>query len=198
MAVLSCALILPIGICNLFVTKYDLKLNTKLFIFAAINEYLVLTSKTNWIMKLNLLRFAIVAILLAVVNTASCSSQNSNQFPTKLPATAQAIVDKHFAGKSVVLVTQEMEFVRRYYVVVFSDGTKIKFDSRGIWDEIDCHRSPVPEALIPRPILDFVKKHYPGVFVTEIDRETRGYDVELSNGIDIEFNKNFQVREIDT
>lgn len=47
MAELPCALILSIGICILFVTKYDLKLNTKVFIIAAIKGIFSINIKNS-------------------------------------------------------------------------------------------------------------------------------------------------------
>ena len=38
---------------------------------------------------------------------------------------------------------------------------------------------------------------YPGVSIRKIEKDDEDYDVELSNGLDITFNKKFQVIEID-
>ena len=55
----------------------------------------------------------------------------------------------------------------------------------------------VPAALVPQPIMAFVKKTYPDAVVTKIERDRRGYDVDLSNGLDLEFNSKFQLIDVD-
>ncbi|MBP3785523.1 MAG: PepSY-like domain-containing protein [Bacteroidaceae bacterium] len=134
---------------------------------------------------------ALAAMML--MPTTGCNAQTQAQ----LPKEAQTIVQKHFAGKQILLVKQEMEWVRRHYDVVFSDGTKIEFDSKGQWVEIDCMHTAVPAALVPQPIMAFVKKTYPDAVVTKIERDRRGYDVDLSNGLDLEFNSKYQLIDVD-
>ena len=149
--------------------------------------------------KLRFLSIVTLAVALFWPVATSCAKglPTDNDPCAPLPAAAKAIIKEHFAGKEVLLVKQETEWVRRQYDVVFSDGSKVEFDSNGEWTEIDCIQSGVPTALVPKPILDFVKKHYPNYIITQIDRDRRGYDVDLSNGLEIEFNKKFQVIDID-
>lgn len=137
------------------------------------------------------------AMLWPAMNGCANNTPADNDPAAKLPAAAQALIKQHFAGKQLLLVKQDTEWTRRYYDVMFSDGTKLEFDSKGQWVELDCKPAGVPEALIPQQILSFVKKTYPSVIVTQIERDRRGYDVDLSNGLDLEFNRNFQLINID-
>ena len=43
--------------------------------------------------------------------------------------------------------------------------------------------------LLPKGIRNFVAKQQPGQRIVGIDKERSGYDVELTNGIDLKFNK---------
>ncbi len=149
--------------------------------------------------KLNFLSMLLLSAAMFWPMAVSCANNvPADQEPiSKLPAAAQTVIKKYFSGKQVLLVKQEMEWVRRHYDVVFADGSKIEFDSKGEWVEIDCMMSAVPEALIPQPILAFVKKTYPGIVITQIDRDSRGYDVDLSNGLDLEFNRRYQLIDVD-
>ena len=149
-----------------------------------------------------LLSIVTMALVLCCPVTTSCASctdgsYTTNTNPAKLPQAAQAVLNKHFAGKEILLTKQDREWTRRYYDVIFVDGSKIEFDSNGQWTEIDCLQGAVPDALVPQQILTFVKKKFPNCQITQIDRDRRGYDVDLSNGLEIEFNKNFQVIDID-
>ena len=82
-------------------------------------------------------------------------------------------------------------------IVTLKDGDKIEFFGNGDWKEIQCKTTLVPEALIPAPILDYVKTNYPEAGITEIECKKRGYEISLTNRLEIEFNKQFVVIDID-
>lgn len=111
----------------------------------------------------------------------------------QLPAQAQTMLKKYFADKVPLVVTVDMDD----YTVLHQSGEKVEFDKKGNWREINCKTSSVPSALIPEQIKAVVKQTYPGATIIKIDRDRRGYDIKLNNGLDIEFNRNFQVVEID-
>ena len=111
----------------------------------------------------------------------------------QLPAQAQTMLKKYFADKVPLVVTVDMDD----YTVLYQSGEKVEFDKKGNWREINCKTSSVPSALIPEQIKAVVKQTYPGATIIKIDRDRRGYDIKLKNGLDIEFNRNFQVVEID-
>ncbi|MBP3228768.1 MAG: PepSY-like domain-containing protein [Bacteroidaceae bacterium] len=143
----------------------------------------------------NILPAALVAVALLTSVATSCRATATA--PDSLPQAARTVISKHFSGKQAVFVKQETEWTRRFYIVVLDDGSKIEFDSRGEWTEIDCATGSVPDALVPAPILAYVRKHFPQCVITEIERDARGYEVDLSNGVDIDFDRHFRVREID-
>lgn len=91
------------------------------------------------------------------------------------------------------------------YEVTLSDYTQIDFDgsmfSKPTWDEVDCRRSTahtaVPATLVPTEIADYVNRVYPGQSIVKIAKDRREWDIELGNGIEIEFNSKFVVIEMD-
>lgn len=94
-----------------------------------------------------------------------------------------------------------MEFDREFnggkYEVTLNDGTQIDFDKKGVWDKIDCEAGAVPAALIPGTIANYVKTNFAGAKVTKIDKERYGYEIELSNGLELKFNKAGQLLSMD-
>jgi hypothetical protein len=135
-------------------------------------------------------------ILLAFVMTMSLPVMSDNDRVItfdQLPAQAQVMLKQHFGDKVPLVITTD----RNDFNVMYQSGEKVEFDKKGKWREIDCKRSSVPDALIPEQIKAAVKKNYPGTTIQKIDRDRRGYDVKLNNGLDLEFNKKFQVVEID-
>ena len=47
----------------------------------------------------------------------------------------------------------------------------------------------VPEALVPQAIAQYVASNFPDAVVTKIDKERFGYEIELSNDLELKFNK---------
>ena len=89
--------------------------------------------------------------------------------------------------------------------VTLSDYTQIGFDGNLFgkleWDEVDCRHASlsttVPTALVPAEITNYVNRIHGSQSVTKISKDNRGWEIELSNGIEIEFDKRFNVIDFD-
>ncbi|MBW0030106.1 PepSY-like domain-containing protein [Prevotella copri] len=114
-----------------------------------------------------------------------------------LPAKAQALLSQHFNGQKVMLATIETGVINKSYDVVLQNGTKLEFDKKGNLTEIDCKQGKVPAKLIPQAIRNYLKKNYPAQAVKKIEMNKNEYEVELANGLDLTFNKHFQLIDID-
>ena len=128
-----------------------------------------------------------------VANAGNDKPINVNE----LPAKAQTLLTKHFKGQKVMLATIESGVVSRSYDVVLRNGTKLEFDKKGNLTEIDCKQGIVPSQLIPQPIKNYLKENYPAQAVKKIEMNKKEYEVELTNRIDLTFNKHFQLIDID-
>lgn len=115
---------------------------------------------------------------------------------SQLPSKAQQVINKSFKGKKVALVLQE-GVINKSYEVVFTNGEKLEFDRNGNWTEVDCRRTGVPAALIPAAIKTYVNQNYADAKVMKMEKDRSEYEVKLSTGIEITFNKNLQVIDID-
>ena len=89
--------------------------------------------------------------------------------------------------------------------VTLNDYTQIGFDGNLFgkfdWDEVDCKHASlsttVPTALVPAEITNYVNRIHGGQSITKIAKDNHGWDIELSNGIEIEFDKRFNVVDFD-
>lgn len=89
--------------------------------------------------------------------------------------------------------------------VTLSDYTQIGFDGSLFgnlkWEEVDCRHASlsttVPAALVPVEITNYVNRIHGSQSITKISKDNRGWDIELSNGIEIEFDKRFNVVDFD-
>ena len=145
--------------------------------------------KTTW-------NFLVLAVMFILQSTA-CNGGDKVMKIKDLPQAAQTLLKEHFDDRKVSLVQKDADTFRTNYDVVLNDGTKIEFDSKGNWTAIDTKPQAVPEALIPAAINDYVKKTYPEVRIVELKRERSRYEVDLSNNLELKFNKNFKLLKID-
>ena len=132
-----------------------------------------------------------------VLMSAICDARETKVSVNKLPKAAQNMIASNFNGKKVTLVKKDVDANFINFDVVLNDGTKLEFDSKGEWTELDCKSSTVPSALVPSAISKFVKAQYPNARIVQIERNSRGYEIDLSNGMDIKFDKKFNVVKID-
>ena len=106
-----------------------------------------------------------------------------------LPAPARSLVKNHFKGRMIVKAEKESNLNGVSYEVTLSNGDEIKFNCKGGWMEIDCKTDAVPVSVVPNAIAVYVKKNYHNVKINKIERGRLSYEVELSNGVDIHFDK---------
>ena len=117
---------------------------------------------------------------------------------TELPEKAQVFIDKHFANVDVLYAKAERDMgVVTSYDVVMDGDIKLEFNRKGEWESVNCHRSRVPDSVLPKGVLDYVNKKFTKAYVVEIERDMMGYDVKLSNDLDLEFDKDGNFLRID-
>ena len=138
----------------------------------------------------------LVAIFSAGVFSAMADNDkviNKNQ----LPAPAQQFINEHFAGIEITYAKEEWDFLKQSYEVRFANGAKIEFTGKGIWDEVECRFGEVPAAIIPQAIKEYVDKNYPGVKIIYIEKHRNDFEVKLSNRLELKFDKDFNIYDID-
>ena len=114
-----------------------------------------------------------------------------------MPATAQQFLNENFAGIEITYAKQEREILNLSYEVRLADGTKIEFTSKGHWDQVECRFGEVPASVIPQAIKEYIDKNYPGVKVLMIEKDRNDYEVKLSNRLELKFDKDFNLYDID-
>ena len=116
----------------------------------------------------------------------------------ELPEQAQMFLTQHFEGIEILYAKADRDMgVVMSYDVVLEGGVKIEFNRSGDWTSVDCERDEVPNGVLPQEVLDYVTKRFAGAYVVEIERGLMGYEVKLSNDIDLEFDKSGKFLRID-
>ncbi|WP_337536002.1 PepSY-like domain-containing protein [Segatella sp.] len=145
-----------------------------------------------------ILRILMIAICCMVSCNMVANAGNDKPISVNaLPAKAQTLLSQHFNGQKVMLATIESGVVSRSYDVVLQNGTKLEFDKKGNLTEVDCKQATVPDKLIPQAIRNYLMENYPAQAVKKLEMNKNEYEVELANGLDLTFNKHFQLIDID-
>ncbi|GAB4421759.1 MAG: hypothetical protein OHK0039_37070 [Bacteroidia bacterium] len=126
--------------------------------------------------------------------------------PDQLPAAVQAWLDTHLPGATI----REVEVNHHRdgslsYEVELADGSEYYFDADGgfvFWTEDHSLRrgssDHVPVSDLPQAIRDYVAATYPGATIVKAeinhhqDGSFRKYEIELSNGVELNFDEQGQ------
>lgn len=139
-------------------------------------------------------------LILACVFTIVTNANADNYRPinvSQLPEKAQTFLTTYFPEAKVSLARKEFDVTELSYDVIFTNGSKVEFDRKGEWTEVDCLTQPLPAGIVPATIEKAIKEQYPDAKATKIERDRREIDVKLSNRVELTFNKKMQLIDID-
>lgn len=133
---------------------------------------------------------AFIAIVSFGFSTAMAQNTNTN------PAITQ-FVTQHFPNATVQMMMPDEDDID----VVLNDYTKIEFRLNNEWKKVDCEHSTtftaVPATIVPEQITAYVNANFPSAIIKKLEKNFRGWEIELNNGLELKFNSNFKVMEID-
>lgn len=138
----------------------------------------------------------IMVVALAILSL-NVSAQDKVVPFGKLPKKAQTFVSTYYDVNQVSYVVLDKEFLSTSYKVKLNNGIEIEFDDKGQWTEVDAELKAVPSEIVSPKILAYVKKSFPNNEIVQIARDSRKIEVELTNGIDLVFNKKGDFIRID-
>lgn len=143
-------------------------------------------------------KLVLAVVAMFAMSTMVMADNDKPVQVNQLPAKAQTFLNTYFKDVKVALATQDTELFSKSYDVVFNTGDKVEFDKSGEWTEVRCRQTGVPAAIVPAQIAEYVKTTYPDAQILQIERDDRGgYEIKLSNRLEITFNKQMQVIDID-
>ena len=129
---------------------------------------------------LSVLAVAALAIASAFANDVPISAQ-------KLPAEAQKFLKTHFSQNKVVSAMHDTDISDNDYTVMLDNGVKVEFGPNGKWESVKCRGGVVPSSIVPAKISAYVSEHYPSLGIEKIECKRYGYEVELTNDLDLKF-----------
>ena len=115
----------------------------------------------------------------------------------KLPLPARNFINRHFSNPQISHIKIENEILQtKKYDVLLTNATEIDVDNRGNWIEVDCKKAAVPATIVPDFVKEYMKANgYHSEFVTQIERDRKGYEVELNTDLSLKFTKDGKFRK---
>lgn len=132
---------------------------------------------------------ALIAVVLLSVGALQAKDRVSSDINV-LPKNAQVLIKKHFSKVGVNHIKIDEDILgKKDYDVILDNGTEIEFDKNGNLKEIDCGNRAVPSALVLKPISQYVSKNFKGQKIVSVDVNRNDYKIELSNGVELKFDR---------
>lgn len=141
-------------------------------------------------------KLVFLLVCLFTLHTAQADNDKPIQV-SQMPQQAQVFVKQFFSNHKVALAKVESDFFDKSYEVVFTDGSKVGFDKKGNWKEVDCKHGFVPVSIVPAAIQSYVKANYPNTSIIKIDKDKKDYEVKLASRIELKFDMKFNLIDID-
>jgi hypothetical protein len=113
----------------------------------------------------------------------------------RLPKNAQEFLTTHFKDLTLAYIVADHKIMTVEYEVTYTDRTEVDFRADGSWESVERKYAPVPAAIVPKQIADFVAKNrlFNGQFIREIERNPYTWEIKLSGGLEITFDAQFNV-----
>ena len=143
-------------------------------------------------------KILVTAALLFAGITVSRADNDRPITLEQLPAAAQTFLKTHFADLTLAYAVEDPKFVGSEYEVTYTDRTEVDFRSNGEWSSVERRYAAVPASIVPAQISAYVaKSSFSNQYIKKVERDAYTWEIELSNGIEIKFDREFHVIDID-
>ena len=144
-------------------------------------------------------RIGIILIGLALMTNMACADNDkvTNNI-NELPQVSRTFLSNYFNGNKVSHIKIDKDlFLIDSYDVILTDGTSVEFNRDGEWKEVKSFQQNIPDTLIPAEIRQYVSQNYPGQKIMTVERGKRKVSVDLANGLELKFDLNGNLIDID-
>ncbi|MNL04257.1 hypothetical protein D3C87_1248220 [compost metagenome] len=140
------------------------------------------------------------ALLAFAIIVVSCDKDDDHQVPaTSLPTSASTFLNTFFKDVTIRKVEKQTPTAtnKTAYSVELANGIEVDFDQEGNWKEVESDNdTAIPTGFISSTIVSYVDTNYKTAQISAIDKVTAGFEVELTNDIDLLFDPSGQFVKI--
>lgn len=144
-------------------------------------------------------RTGIILIGFALMANMACADNDkvTNNI-NELPQVSRTFLSNYFNGNKVSHIKIDKDlFLIDSYDVILTDGTSVEFNRDGEWKEVKSFQQNIPDTLIPAEIKQYVNQNYPSQKIMAVERGKRKVSIDLANGLELEFDLNGNLIDID-
>ena len=138
---------------------------------------------------------SLVAIALTV-SLISCAKDEVIPV-SQLPVEIKTYISTHFPSNTIVQVVKDLDGLTKTYDVMLSDQISLEFNRKNQIIDID-GKTALPNSVIPEKIRQYVTANYPTNVITDWELDDRNQQIQLDNGLDLEFTMNGDFIRIDS
>ncbi len=139
----------------------------------------------------------LVILLAMLLPVATVSADSRPIEKSALPSEAQQFIQQHFPQQKVVFATIDSGLFDTDYDVRLDDGTSLEFNGKGVCKDAENKRGQLPVSIMPGFVVEYVKANFPTATYYKIERDNRTIEVTISNDLEITFDQQGKVIEID-
>lgn len=110
---------------------------------------------------------------------------------SQTPKEILSFVKEHYPSLKITQVQKDTD----EYEILTNDNTKLEFNANSSLKSISSTKQ-IPDNILPKNILDYIKKNYPNNFIIEYEKDDE-IEIELNNKINLEFDLNGNFLRID-
>lgn len=143
--------------------------------------------------------FGLMMLAVLGLGAMSCSEDDNKEIPAaQLPQDAKSFLSTYYPSVNIVSVKRDNNNGALELDVRLANGHEVSFNADGEWTDVDAPRGEsIPAGVAPQAITDYIALNYSGMAINEISKDARGYEVELTNGVDLLFNSDGSFAGID-
>lgn len=136
--------------------------------------------------------------------TISCNNDDDTNTEvinySTVPENSKRFITDYFSNNTITVVEKKRTANTNgaVYEVKFSNRDEIEFDVNGDWVKVEAEgRNAIPTGFILPTIVNYVTTNYSTFSINQIEKNTFGFEVELTNDLDLIFDKNGEFVRID-
>ncbi len=139
-----------------------------------------------------------VGSLLILLTTGSCYAGNDRSIEVALlPEKIKGFIATHFDNKNIAFAKEETEWFEKSYKVIFTDGSSAEFDRKGNWIEVKNKQASLSAELLPEKIREKVIADYDTLSIREVERKSGAVEIKFTSGMEVTFDKDGKITDID-
>lgn len=138
---------------------------------------------------------AVAAVVILSLVLVSCDKEKIIS-SSELPHEISTYISTHFPGNDILQVIKDREGLTKTYDVILSGNISLEFNRKNKIADID-GISKLPDSVIPEKIGQYVVANYPDNVITGWELDDKTQQIQLDNGLDLEFNMQGDFLRID-